>query len=145
MGTILFIMTKETIYIIYNIYKFHGSLDLRSSGSTFRTKSNPMGRKDSTAVRDGNILACRCFILLLVASCRGAWWVMEQPSSSSMEHMPMFQHLVRLLGIQRLKMCMADFGAPTIKRTLLYSSTFGVQATCFLQLFDLKMMKDLGY
>lgn len=57
----------------------------------------------------------------------------------------MFQHLVRLLGIQRLKMCMADFGAPTIKRTLLYSSTFGVQATCFLQLFDLKMMKDLGY
>ena len=91
-----------------------------------------MGRKDSTAVRNGNILACRCFILLLVASCRGAWWVMEQPSSSSMEHMPMFQHLARLLGIRKLKMSMADFGAPTVKRTILYSSTF----VCWLPFFS---------
>lgn len=95
---------------------------LRSRGSTFRSPSAPLGRQDSQAVRDGTILACRALILLLVASCRGCWWCLEQPISSCMEHLPCFQHLLRILEVRKYTMSMADYGGPTEKRTIIYSS-----------------------
>lgn len=111
----------------HNACSIHGtsSLPLRSRASTLRSPKRPMGRPDSEAVRNGNILACRCFILLLVASCKGCWWIMEQPSTSCMEYMPCFQQLMRLIDVHKLNMCMADYGSPTVKRTSLYSSTLG--------------------
>ncbi|CAK9005890.1 Uncharacterized protein SCF082_LOCUS8786 [Durusdinium trenchii] len=78
---------------------------------------------DSQAVRDGTILACRALILLLVASCRGCWWCLEQPISSCMEHLPCFQHLLRILEVRKYTMSMADYGGPTEKRTIIYSSS----------------------
>ncbi|CAK9073155.1 unnamed protein product [Durusdinium trenchii] len=79
--------------------------------------------EDSQAVRDGTILACRALILLLVASCRGCWWCLEQPISSCMEHLPCFQHLLRILEVRKYTMSMADYGGPTEKRTIIYSSS----------------------
>lgn len=98
------------------------SLAARSRASTLRSESNPMGRSDSEAVRNGNILACRCFILLLLASCKGCWWLMEQPSTSTMEFMPCFQHLMALVSVRKMVLSLADYGSPTLKRTNLYSS-----------------------
>ena len=94
----------------------------RSCGSTFRTRANPEGRPDSKAVYEGNVLACRTLIICLLCACRGIWFVLEQPHSSVMEFHPCFQALCRLITIHRYSMKMLDYGAPTQKRTVLYSS-----------------------
>ncbi|CAK9092925.1 Uncharacterized protein SCF082_LOCUS43721 [Durusdinium trenchii] len=102
-----------------------------SSGSTWRTRSNPYGRTSSQAVRNGTILACRCFILLLIASAKKCWWVMavmEQPSTSCMEALPCFQHLCKIVSVRKLMMSMADYGGPTEKRTALYSSSDAIDS-----------------
>ncbi|CAL1151782.1 unnamed protein product [Cladocopium goreaui] len=99
-----------------------------SRASTLRSESNPMGRSDSEAVRNGNILACRCFILLLLASCKGCWWLMEQPSTSTMEYMPCFQHLMALVSVRKMVLSLADYGSPTLKRTNLYSSSDAIDS-----------------
>lgn len=87
-----------------------------------RSRTRPLGRKDSQAVRDGNILAARAIILCLIAASKCVWWVLEQPSSSIFELHPLFQQMVRMLRVHRLSINMSDFGAPTVKRTILYSS-----------------------
>jgi len=93
-----------------------------SMGSTLRTKSNPLGRADSQAVRDGNLLCARALILMLIASAKGVFWCLEQPSSSTMEYHPVFQMLLRLVTVRRVIFKMSQFGGPTPKRTILYSS-----------------------
>lgn len=94
-------------------------------GSTLRSRKNPLGRPDSQAVRDGNLLACRALLLMLLCSCRGIWWVLEQPGTSTMEFHPIFQALLRLVAVRRLRFRMARFGSPTPKPTILYSSDWG--------------------
>ncbi|CAL1129927.1 unnamed protein product [Cladocopium goreaui] len=93
-----------------------------SRGSTLRSRTRPLGRSDSQAVRDGNVLAARAFILCLVCAAKFVWWLLEQPGSSCMELHPLFQHMLKMLTIHKLGINMSDFGAPTTKRTLLYSS-----------------------
>ncbi|CAK9007472.1 unnamed protein product [Durusdinium trenchii] len=93
-----------------------------SRGSTRRSPRNPLGRKDSEAVRKGNILACRAFILCFIAAAKAIWFVLEQPASSCMEHHPLFQHMARLVPLFKYSMRMGDHGGPTLKPTLLYSS-----------------------
>ena len=100
----------------------------RSRGSTLRSAAKPLG-KDTGGVRDGTILACRALILALIATCRGAWWVLEQPSTSCMEWLPCFQALLKLTSVRKYMTSMADVGGPTEERTILYSSAlieFGV-------------------
>lgn len=94
----------------------------RSRGSTHRSRSTPEGRSDSESVRQGNVLAYRCFILLWIAAAKGVFWTMEQPGTSVMEYLPGFQQLAKRTAVRRLIFEMADFGAPTPKRTILYSS-----------------------
>lgn len=87
-----------------------------------RSKRRPLGRPDSQAVRDGNVLAARAFLLCLLASCKGIWWVLEQPTTSLMHEHPMFKHLAKLVGIRRIRINMSSYGGPTKKATHLYSS-----------------------
>ena len=93
---------------------------LRSSGSTLRTRKNPEGRPDSRSVRDGNILACRAFLICLICATRGILFVLEQPRSSVMEYHPCFVFLSRLVRMYRVRMNMLDYGGPTQKATILY-------------------------
>lgn len=106
----------------FNTYKRDTKNKPRSMGSTLRTKSNPLGRADSQAVRDGNLLCARALILMLIASAKGVFWCLEQPSSSTMEYHPVFQMLLRLVTVRRVIFKMSQFGGPTPKRTILYSS-----------------------
>ena len=99
----------------------------RSMGSTMRSKTNPLGRNDSEAVSNGNVLASRAIILMLLASAKGVFWCLEQPSSSCMEYHPIFQALLRLLTVRRVTFRMSQFGSPTPKRTILYSSSSETQ------------------
>ncbi|CAK9075901.1 unnamed protein product, partial [Durusdinium trenchii] len=97
-----------------------------SRGSTLRSAAKPLG-KDTGGVRDGTILACRALILALIATCRGGWWVLEQPSTSCMEWLPCFQALLKLTSVRKYMTSMADFGGPTEERTILYSSSDAIE------------------
>lgn len=114
----------------------------RSRGSCWRSKSKPFGNTSSKAVRDGTVLARRALVLLLVAAAKGCWWVSEQPSTSSVEYLPCFQHLLKMMSVRRLNVAMADYGAPTEKRTALYSSNLGTVST-FLLWFNSLFLKRL--
>lgn len=91
-------------------------------GSTLRTRGNPLGRQDSPVVQMGNLLCSRAIVLMLLCACKGIFWCLEQPSSSTMECHPLFQRLLRLTTVRRLSIRMSEFGAPTPKRTILYAS-----------------------
>lgn len=91
-------------------------------GSTGRSRNNPLGRADSIACQKGNILACRALVLMILCAAKGIFWCLEQPSSSCMEWHPLFQQLLRLVSVRKFQFRMSKFGAPTPKRTILYSS-----------------------
>ncbi|CAK9090432.1 Uncharacterized protein SCF082_LOCUS42649 [Durusdinium trenchii] len=93
-----------------------------SRGSTLRSRTRPLGRTDSQAVRDGNLLAARAVLLCLLCSCKAMFWVLEQPGSSIMHLHPLFQRLMRLVTVHQLRVPMSRFGGPTKKPTLLFSS-----------------------
>lgn len=93
-----------------------------SQGTTKRSVHRPMGETRYKSVRDGNILAGRAAVLVLLAAAKYCWTVLEQPSSSVMEHLPVMQQLWSLVPHVKHTMCMGDYGSPTLKRTHLYSS-----------------------
>lgn len=96
----------------------------RSRGSTLRSKSKPLGRKDSKKVCEGNVMTARVMILCILAAARGIWWILEQPCTSIMELHPSFQRTLKVLApVQRLRIAMSDFGGDSKKPTYLYSSS----------------------
>ena len=95
---------------------------LRSAGSTLRSRQRPLGRPDSDCVRLGNLLCCRALLLLCLCASKGVWWILEQPMSSCMEYHPLFQRVIRMLGMRKILVSMANYGGPTEKKTYLYSS-----------------------
>ena len=94
----------------------------RSAGSTLRSRQRPLGRPDSECVRLGNLLCCRALLLLCLCASKGVWWILEQPMSSCMEWHPLFQRVIRMLGMRKSLVSMANYGGPTEKKTYLYSS-----------------------
>lgn len=103
----------------------HGYLSFkpRSMGSTLRTRDNPLGRLDSEAVKNGNLLCSRALVLMLLCAAKGIFWCLEQPGSSTMEWHPLFQQVLRLVTVRRHMFRMSQFGSATPKRTILYSSS----------------------
>lgn len=94
---------------------------LRSRGSTFRSRENPLGRKDSQACRLGNLLCARALVLVVLAAAKGCFWILEQPQSSCMQWHPLFQKLMAMIPVRRISIAMSKFGGPTPKRTYLYT------------------------
>ena len=114
-----------SLYLSIFIFKYYIDIQhilLRSMGSTLRTKARPLGRSDSVPVDQGNTLCARTLVLMLLCSCKGIFWALEQPGTSTMEWHPCFQYMLRLLTVRRLKFRMSRFGGPTPKPTILYSS-----------------------
>lgn len=123
--------------MIGSLHTLH--LPPRSRGSTLRSKSRPLGRSDSKAVEEGNLLAGRALLLVLIIAAKGGFWVLEQPSTSIMEWHPMFQAIIKLLPTMRRKaISMSKFGAPTKKRTLLYSGSHSWKSTQWMVIGGLK-------
>ena len=110
----------------------------RSRGSTFRSREKPLGRPDSECVRLGNLLCARALFLIVLAASKKVWWILEQPMSSVMEWHPLFQAVIKLLGMRKMLVSMSKFGGPTDKKTYLYSrDLFAPSILCF----GLKMEK----
>ena len=118
---LLFHKSRDSCSLLTGMSGKRLTAPLRSMGSTLRTKSNPLGRQDSQAVLDGNILCARALLLMLICSAKGIFWCLEQPSSSTMEWRPLFQMLLRLVTVRKLTFRMSQFGGTTPKRTIIYS------------------------
>lgn len=102
----------------------------RSRGSTMRSRTQPMGDTSRPSVQLGNLLTARTVVLLILAAAKGCWWVCEQPSSSLMERHVLFQRMLHLVAVRKLRIRMSSYGAPTHKPTILYSSP--LLSNCFL-------------
>lgn len=59
---------------------------------------------------------------MMVCSALAVWWVLEQPGTSCMELHPLFQYMLQRVSSHKMTINMCDYGGPTTKRTLLYSS-----------------------
>ena len=78
--------------------------------NAYMTGEKPFGRSDSPSCILGNLLASRALVLLVICATRGIWWILEQPMTSVMQYHPMFQRVVRMLGMQKLVILMANYG-----------------------------------
>lgn len=58
-------------------------------------------------------------------------WLLEQPGSSCMHFHPLFQQIVKMVSTRKMTINMSDYGAPTKKRTLLFSSASNWITKCF--------------
>lgn len=83
-----------------------------------------MGDRTKPSVKAGNTITARTIILMLLCAAKGIWFIVEQPQSSLMQFHVLFQRQLKLVGIRMLNIKMADFGAETLKPTILYSSSF---------------------
>lgn len=88
-------------------------------GTSRRSAATPLGDTAVASVALGNLLAVRSAILIWVLEAAGAVWIVEQPLSSLLWHHPRMEGVLRGLRCFRLTVCMCDFGAPTLKPTLL--------------------------
>ena len=60
------------------------------------------------------------------------WWILEQPMSSVMEWHPLFQAVIKLLGMRKMLVSMSKYGGPTDKKTYLYSRDSFVPSNKFV-------------
>ena len=109
------------LLLSYLYFLNHVSNNVRSRGSTFRSRENPLGRKDSQACHLGNLLCARALILVVLAAAKGCFWILEQPQSSCMQWHQLFQKLMAMIPVRRISIAMSNFGGPTPKRTYLYT------------------------
>ncbi|CAK8999972.1 Putative rhamnose biosynthetic enzyme 1 [Durusdinium trenchii] len=97
-----------------------GSFVFMSRGSTGRSIANPMGYGESCRI--GNLLVSRTMVILLICAAKCVWFCLEQPGTSIMELHTLFQRFIKIVALRKLKLKMGDYGAPTLKPTILYSS-----------------------
>lgn len=88
-------------------------------GTSRRSAATPLGDAAVPSVALGNLLAVRSAILIWVLEAAGAVWLVEQPLSSLLWHHPRMVGVLRGLRCFRLTICMCDYGAATLKPTLL--------------------------
>jgi len=69
-------------------------------------------------------MVARVAILLLLASSKSIWWILEQPRGSLLEHRPLMEQVFARIRTWRQHIRMGDYAADTDKGTWLYSSTF---------------------
>ena len=96
-------------------------------GTSCRTMWDPLGDVTKQSVRDANVIASRCMMLLLFAASREVQVIIEQPSSSLLHRHPRFGNVLaqqhRLaLPVFRTHIFMSNFGGPTPKGTVLWST-----------------------
>ena len=94
-----------------------------SRGSTLWSVASPLGRSDSESVRIRNLLAARAIVLLLIASAKSIFWILEQPATSIMYLHPLFQRLIALVPVRQFQMNMGEYGGLSKKPTILYRSS----------------------
>lgn len=98
-----------------------------SSGTSQRSHAQPLGQTKYPSVAQGNLLASRTLVIILIAASLNVWWLLEQPQGSWMELHPLFQEVLRLLDVWRHRFTMGAYGSPSEKPTWIYSSEESVE------------------
>ena len=80
-------------------------------------------------VRIGNLLASRLVLLLILCSCRGCRWLVEQPEGSSLPHTKRFQQFI---GMCKVSWIYFTFACGCI---CLIHAAFCTCVTCFYEVF----------
>lgn len=60
----------------------------------------PYGNSGYPFVEEGNVLATRTILLILIAQWKGLRWVLEQPDGSFFPQLPRFQWLLKILKVR---------------------------------------------
>lgn len=94
----------------------------RCSGTAQRSMANPLGQQQHESVKNGNVLAARTMLIAMIAASLGCWWIVEQPTGSWMECLPVWQDVMSRMDVYRHSTQMAKFGSLSKKPTWLYSS-----------------------
>ena len=116
-----FLTSMKPLKFEFVVVSSPGTQTLRSRGTTKRSSSNPMGDPSVKSVAEGNQMVSRCALLLIIAFCRGLFFVLEQPRGSLLEVHPAMQKIFRKFQIYRKAIKMGNFGAGSDKPTWLYS------------------------
>ena len=82
----------------------------------------PLGDKGLPATRAQNKLVGRVILLLRLACYFGAFWMIEQPTSSLLNQHPKFRKSQKALGMREVFFWMQFFGADSPKDTKLWSN-----------------------
>ena len=75
-------------------------LILRCRHTAGRSSLQPYGNSGYQFVEDGNTLATRTILLILVAQWKGLRWILEQPDGSFFPQLPRFQWLLKILKVR---------------------------------------------
>lgn len=99
---------------------------LRCAGTHGRSLIFPLGNQGYRFVREGNLLASRVCILILVICSQGCRFVLEQPQGSFLEHHPRMSWLFTFLNLVRAAFWGGAFAASpesaSAKRHILWSN-----------------------
>ena len=108
-----------------------------SRGSTGRSKYNAMGWVDSTSAAEGNKMTARAALIIVLLSCLGLAWVLEQPLLSLMPLHPALQWIQAMSNMaatdafitwMAVDTYMGAFAAETSKPLALYTNRMWVYA-----------------
>ena len=94
-----------------------------SSGSTQRSRIDPLGDTSLRCVREANVMYARCILLCWLADALGVTYILEQPVSSVMHYAPRFQELMRISQMfMASPVHMGSYGGETQKSLKLFSN-----------------------
>lgn len=104
-------------YTIYHCYHhneiIHNDVSIikqpRCQYTSGRSHFRPYGFEHFIFVKTGNELACRVALMIMVASWMGLRWILEQPSTSSMDILPRFQELWGMVNVSVRKIGIVGF------------------------------------
>jgi len=98
------------------------SFSKMSRGTHGRDFWRPLGNCGYGFVAVGNLLACRCILLIYVAVSRGLKFILEQPDGSSLPLHPRWEELLGHVQIFSCSFWMGAIGGATAKRHRLWSN-----------------------
>lgn len=95
-----------------------------SVGTTCRSKSNPMGKTSNEKVHWNNILVHKLACLLEIATAFGCYFIVEQPTSSTLWQHPRVKTMFERLGciVQDTHTYMGMYGGDSMKGMKLYGT-----------------------
>lgn len=98
------------------------SFSVMSRSTSGRTVIHPLGNRGLDFVSRGNLLLSRSVMLLLVATCKGCRFLLEQPAQSCLADLPRWSWFVDRVHVMRGYCYMGKFGGPSPKRHVAWSN-----------------------
>jgi len=86
-----------------------------SRSQSKRSKAWPNGTTKHAFVKEGNIMMCRCLLVLRLATALGIVWTLEQPVNSVAPYFERFNDFLAQIGAWRCTVKLGQLGATSAK------------------------------